>query len=578
LKTTKEIILEELSKIEKQPLYNKEILENLQELERVQEPIYKEKEERFKTPKTMMGSNIPRELLYTPLSNPDFDYNDLGNSGQEPYTRGIHPNMYRGREFTTRQLTGFGLPEDTNERMKFMLDHGATGLSILFDLPTIQLYDSDDPYSKGQIGMSGVCVDSVDDMFRLFKDIPLDKTSISIVTHYPTNTLVLFPMFLVIAEEQGVPFEKLRGSVQNDMTMEELVRSGIDFIPPQDCFRIQNDNIEYLSDHVPNWNTITLNGYNLRDFGTNLITESAVAISNGIATLEEMFNRGYDPNYVANRITFFWAISNDFFEEVSRLRAVRRLWYKIMKYRFKITNPKALLMRCHSQTSGISLTQVEPHNNIIRSSFQALSAVLGGVQSLHINSFDEAFAIPTEESALLSLRTQQIIQKETAITDVVDPLGGSFYVESLTDQIEQKILDEIDTIESDGGYVKSIESGKIYNKIVSYFTEQQKNIDSGKIEIVGKNVYKSDISLPPIDVFQHSEEVEKEQKQRLTKLRETRNNDDVQISLQALEYNCKTNKNLFPYSMECARARCTEGEMFKVFKDAFGLWKPPSFI
>ena len=531
----------------------------------------------LKIPNTILGSQIPRDLFYIP--DPNFNYdNDLGDPGEPPYTRGIHRSMFRGRNFTTRQLAGLGLPEDTNERMKFMLDHGATGLSILFDLPTIQMYDSDDSFSEGQIGMSGVCVDSVDDMFRLFKDIPLDKTSISIVTHYPTNTLVLLPMFLVMAEEQGIPFDKLRGSSQNDMTMEELVRSGIDFIPPQDCFRIQNDNIEYLSDHAPNWNTVTLNGYNLRDFGATSITESAVAISNGIATLEEMSERGYDPNEIAKRISFFWCISNDFFEEIARLRAVRRLWFKIMKNRFNITDPKALLMRCHSQTSGISLTQVEPYNNIIRSSFQALAAVLGGTSSLHVDSYDEAYAIPTEESALLSLRTQQIIQKETAITDVVDPLGGSYYVENLTNEIEQKILDEIDIIESDGGYVKSIESGKIYNKIVSYFTEQQKDIDSGKIEIVGKNVYQSDTSLPPIDVFQHSEEVEKEQKQRLANLRLTRNNDDVQISLQALEYNCKRNKNLFPYSMECARARCTEGEIFKTILAAFGPWKPPSFI
>jgi len=530
----------------------------------------------LKTPHTILGSDIPRDLFYTP--DPNFNYdNDLGNPGEPPYTRGIHRSMFRGRNFTIRQLSGLGSPEDTNERMKFMLDHGSTGLSILFDLPTIQMYDSDDSFSEGQIGMSGVCVDSVEDMFRLFKNIPLDKTSISIVTHYPTNTLILLPMFLVMVEEQGIPFDKLRGSSQNDTTMEELVRSGIDFIPPQDCFRIQNDNIEYLSDHVPNWNTVTLNGYNLREFGTNLIIESAVAISNGISTLEEMIRRGYDPNEIAKRISFFWCISNDFFEEISRLRAVRRLWFKIMKNRFNITDPKALLMRCHSQTSGISLTQVEPHNNIVRSSFQALAAVLGGTSSLHVDSYDEAYSIPTEESALLSLRTQQIIQKETAITDVVDPLGGSYYVENLTNMIEQKILDEINIIESDGGYIKSIESGKIYNKIVSHFTEQQKDIDSGKIEIVGKNVYQSDISSPLIDVFQYSEEVEKEQKQRLVKLRETRNNDDVQISLQALEYNCKRNKNLFPYSMECVRARCTEGEIFRTILSAFGQWKPPAF-
>lgn len=268
--------------------------------------------------------------------------------------------MYRGKVFTMRQLTGFGSPEDTNRRMKFMLDHGATGLNVLFDLPTIQMYDSDDPTAQGQVGMSGVCIDSVEDMKRLFEDIPLEEVTISIVTHYPSNTAILFPMFLVMAEEREIPWDRLRGSVQNDTTLEELIRSGPEYLPPKDCFRIQCDNIEFIRKHVPNWNFITLNGYNLREFGTSAVTEMAVAVSNAIETLEEVKARGHDVNGFAERLAFFWSPASDFFEEIARLRAVRRLWYKVMKFRFGADNPRALWMRCHAQTSGVTLIQQEP--------------------------------------------------------------------------------------------------------------------------------------------------------------------------------------------------------------------------
>lgn len=533
----------------------------------------------YKTPKTILGSDTPRDLIYTP-ANPDSDYLRLiGSPGEPPYTRGIYPNMYRGKNFTTRQLSGLGSPEQTNERMRYLLDKGATGVSVLFDLPTIQMYDSDDPYSQGQVGMSGACVDSVEDMKVLFKNIPLDETSISIVTHYPTNTAILFPMFLVMAEEQGIPWSKLTGSVQNDVTMEELVRSGLEYISPKDCFRLQCDNISFINDNLSRWNSITLNGYNLRDFGTDIITESTIAICNGIETLTEMIRRGYTVDEIAPRMSFFFSIANDFFEEVARLRAVRRLWYRIMKHCFKATNPKAMLMRCHTQTSGITLTQKEPFNNIVRSSYQALAAVLGGTSSLHIDSFDEAYSIPTEEASLLSLRTQQILQTETAITDVVDPIGGSYYVEELTDQIEMKILTEVDDIEKAGGYIKSLYTNKLYDKISTYFTQQQIDIYNGKIKIVGKNIYTSDEEPEPIDVFKYDENVEREQCKKLEKLRQTRNNDDVEISLEALAHACKKpNRNILPYSLECAKARCTEGEIYKVIKQAMGLWKPPSFL
>ncbi|HYA91434.1 MAG TPA: methylmalonyl-CoA mutase family protein, partial [Thermodesulfobacteriota bacterium] len=409
-RTTKEILQATLASKKRVPLYHPDVLEKLRrEFERWRNATVREEDRKNwrAIPCTILGSDIQREMLYTPLSNPGFDYmQDLGHSGQEPFTRGIHANMYRGKEFTMRQLTGFGGPEETNQRIKFMLAHGATGINALFDLPTIQMYDSDDPLSKGQVGMSGVAIDSTEDMELLFRDIPLDKVTVSLVTHYPSNTAILFPMYLALAERRGVPWDKLRGSVQNDITLEEVVRSGPEYIPPKDCFRIQCDNIEFIRQNVPLWNFVTYNGYNLREFGTSGVTEMAVALANAIGTIEEMLSRGHAVDWIGERLAFFWSPANDFFEEVARIRAVRRLWYRIMKYRFHAESPRSMWMRCHVQTSGVSLMREEPLNNIIRAAYHALASVLGGVQSLHVDSYDEAYSVPTEEAALLSLRTQ----------------------------------------------------------------------------------------------------------------------------------------------------------------------------
>lgn len=560
-------------------LFNLEAIEELQkEFDEWKDNTVKETDKNNWeiTPQTILGSEIPRALIYSPLNLKDTEYvKDIGFPGKEPFTRGVHPNMYRGKKFTIRQINGFGGPEDTNERFKFMLKNGATGLSVIFDIPTVQMYDSDDPISKGQVGTSGVAIDSANDMDLLFKDIPLEDVTISIVTHYPSNTAILFPMFLAMAEKRGIPWEKLRGTVQNDITLEEVVRSGPEYIPPKDCFRIQCDNIEFIRKEVPNWNFINLNGYNLHDFGTSGVTEMAVAISNGIGTLDELVSRGYDVDFIAPRLAFFWSISNDFFEEVSRIRAARRLWYKIMKYRFKAKNPRSLWMRCHVQTSGITLTRQEPFNNIIRASYQALSAILGGVQSLHVDSYDEAYAVPTEEAALLSLRTQQIIQNETAVTEVVDPLGGSYYVESLTNEIEERILAEIEEIENVGGYVKAIEKGWIHRKIANYFNKEHSKIEKGEIKVVGQNCFITEDKTPPIEVFKYPEGVEDRQKEKIKTLKEKRNQAEVSKALANLENACLSKENIVPFCIECARKGCTEGELFKVFKKAFGLWKPP---
>lgn len=581
-KTIKKILNENELKKSKKPLFNPEAINELKkEFNDWKENTVKENDRSNwnVTPQTILGSEIPREMIYSPLNLSEMDYiSDIGYAGREPFTRGVHPNMYRGKKFTIRQINGFGGPEDTNKRFKFMLKNGATGLSVIFDIPTVQMYDSDDPVSRGQVGTSGVAIDSTDDMEILFKDMPLEDVTVSIVTHYPSNTAILFPMFLAMADRRGISWDKLKGTVQNDITLEEVVRSGPEYIPPGDCFRIQCDNIEFIKKEVLNWNFINLNGYNLHDFGTSGVTEMAVAISNGIETLEELISRGYDVDFIAPRLAFFWSISNDFFEEASRIRAARRLWYKIMKYKFNAKNARSLWMRCHVQTSGITLTRQEPYNNIIRASYQALAAILGGVQSLHVDSYDEAYAVPTEEAALISLRTQQILQSETAVTEVVDPLGGSYYVESLTNEIEKRILSEIEEIEKIGGYVASIEKGWIHRKIANYFNTEHTKIEKGDIKVVGQNCYNSDSRSPSINVFKYPVGVEERQKAKLKKLRETRDNVKVEKALQNLEKACGSKENIVPYSVECARAGCTEGEVFKVFKKSFGLWKPPAMF
>jgi len=580
-KTTREILQEKLAGRERTPLYNPKAVEKLRsEFDQWKNTVVREQDRKnwYATPRTILGSEVPRDMLYTPLNNPDFDYmEDLGDPGAEPYTRGIHANMYRGREFTMRQLTGFGAPEDTNERIKFMLGQGATGINIIFDLPTIQMYDSDDPISKGQVGWCGVSVDSVDSVDLLFKDIELDKVTSSLVTHYPSNTAILFPMYLVLAERRGIPWDKITGSVQNDITMEDVVRSGSEYIPPRACFKLQCDNIEFIRQNVPRWNFVTYNGYNLREFGTSGVTEMAVAVANAIETLEEMVRRGHDVDWVAERLAFFWSPAMDFFEEIARIRAVRRLWYKIMKYKFDAKSPRSMWMRCHIQTSGISLSYDEPLNNVVRAAYEALAAVLGGSQSLHVDSYDEAYSVPTEQAALLSLRTQQIIQNETGVIEVVDPLGGSFYVEALTNEMEERILDEITEIEEQGGYVAAIEKGWLHRKIGTYSYREQAALESGDIKLVGYNYQKSSTPLPEIDVFRYPEGVEEKQIGRVKKLRAERDTQKVEGALNALGDACKKGVNIVPYTVDCARANCTEGELWKVFKEAFGLWKVPSY-
>jgi methylmalonyl-CoA mutase N-terminal domain/subunit len=579
-KTTRDILQERVKKTGI-PLYNPEALGKLRDRfaqwkDTAVRPA--DRENWHAVPRTVLGSEVPRELVYTPLSNPGFDYQEeLGNPGQEPFARGIHSNMYRGRPFTQRQLVGFGAPEDTNARIKFLLEHGATGVNLLFDMPTIQMYDSDDPMSKGSVASCGVCIDTVEDWDRLFEGLDLARETVSIVTHYPSNTAILFPMYLALAERRGIPWDQLKGSVQNDVTMEEVVRNAAEYIPPRDCFRIECDNIEFIRQHVARWNFITINGYNLREFGTSGVTEMAVALSHAMAILDEMLKRGHEVDWVGERLAFFWSVAMDVFEEVARLRAVRRLWYKIMKYKYGATNPRSMWMRCHVQTSGISLVREEPLNNIVRSAYEALAAVMGGVQSLHVDSYDEAYAVPSEEASLLSLRTQQIIEHETGVTSVVDPMGGSFYVEALTNEMEQRILDEITEIEEHGGYVEALGNGFLLRKIYEYFYGEQKKLESGEIEIVAHNWQKSTRG-EEFEAFRYPEDAERKQIERLAEFKMERDARQVEKSLKDLKDACISGANIVPYTVNCARAGCTVGEQWKVFKEAFGLWVRPKLF
>jgi len=581
-KTTKEIIKEKLASRERVPLYNSKALEKMKvELERWKSTVVREKDRENWTvmPHTILGSEIPRGLLYTPLDNAETDYEaDLGFSGEEPFTRGVHPNMYRGRSFTIRQLSAAGSPEYVNKRIKMLLEHGATGTNLALDLATVQMFDSDEPESLGQVGTVGVPIDCVEDMEVIYKDIPLDKISASIVTHYPRNTAIVFPMYLVMAERRGIPWDKLPGSVQNDFIMENVVRSASEYIPPRDDFRVQCDNIEFLRKNVPLWNYVTLNGYNLREWGTSGVTEMAVAVANGIEILKEMTGRGYDIDWAAERLAFFWSPANDFFEEVARLRAVRRLWYKIMKCRFDAKKPRSMWMRCHVQTSGVSLQREEPMSNVVRAAYHGLAAVLGGAQSLNIDGYDEAYSIPSEESSILSVRNQQILEVETQATQVVDPLGGSFYVEALTNEIERRIVEEIDEIEKMGGLVEVVASGWLHRKVTKYIDREQQMIADGTIKVVARNYFRApDLKMPDIWVQEYDENLAKAMQDKLAKLRMRRDNEKASSAINALIEACKRGDNVMAACVECARADVTEGEMRRAFTKAFGTWKSPIF-
>jgi methylmalonyl-CoA mutase N-terminal domain/subunit len=473
-------------------------------------------------------------------------------------------------------LAGFGGPEDCNNRLKFLLKQGATGINIVFDLPTIRGYTSDDPEAEGNVGQCGVTIDSIEDMHTLFAGIPIDTISVSLVTHLPSVTTILLAMYLVMADERGIRWEKLAGTSQNDFLMETTIGSAPEIMPPQDSFRLQCDVIEFVTGRLPRWNPISYNGYNLREAGTNAVQEVAVAISNAIHTIEELRKRGLDVDAFAPRLSFFWDLCNDFFEEIAKCRASRRVWYKIMKEHFGAKNQRSMWMRFHVQTSGVSLTAIEPLNNIARSTIQGLAGVLGGAQSLHIDSYDEAYSAPTEMAALVSLRTQQIIQAETNVTNVVDPLGGSYYMENLTDQMEHRIYEYMEKIKSSGGLIKAVDMGWLHKEIADQAYEYQKATEDAKSKIVGVNYYPSDEVQRPIEVFKYPHTEEK-QRAKLKELRRKRDNPTVKKTLEELRGKCTSGENIMRYVMESVKARATIGEIADIYREAFGLWTFPLF-
>jgi methylmalonyl-CoA mutase N-terminal domain/subunit len=521
-------------------------------------------------------SGIPIKLIYTPADVEHINYlEDIGFSGHPPFVRGVYPNMYRGRLFTVRQLAGLGAPEDCNERVRYLLDHGATGINILFDLPTIRGYNSDDPEAEGNVGACGAAVDSIWDIDAYFKDIDLGTVSTSIVTHLPSTSLVIPGMYFAVAQARGTPWTHLAGTCQNDFIMETCVGSAPEILPPKVSFRMQCDVVEWICKNIPRWNPISYNGYNLREAGTDAVGEVGIAIANAIATAEELIRRGMNIDEFAPRMSFFWDLHNDFFEEIAKCRAARKVWYKIIKQRFGAQNPKSMLMRIHVQTAGVTLPATEPHNNIVRSAIQGLAAVLGGCQSLHIDSYDEAYSAPTEEAALVSIRTQQIIQAETGVCSTVDPLAGSYYVEKLTDEMVDRIFDYVQKIEDMGGLVQVIEEGWLHREISYYNHEYQKKIESGEMKIVGVNWQQSkETETTPIEVFEYPETYTR-QKAKLDNLRKERSNRKVKECLGVLRDKCHSDENLYPYCLEAVKNMITLGEIEELFREEYGLWNFP---
>ncbi|MFO7248158.1 MAG: methylmalonyl-CoA mutase family protein [Bacillota bacterium] len=511
-------------------------------------------------------SGIEVERLYLP-KNPDEAYLEkLGFPGEYPFTRGIQPTMYRGRLWTMRQYAGFGTAEETNRRFRYLLEQGQTGLSVAFDLPTQIGYDSDHPMAMGEVGKVGVAIDSLLDMEALFEGIPLDRVSTSMTINAPAA--ILLAMYIAVGEKQGVPADKLAGTIQNDILKEYIAR-GTYIFPPKPSMRLITDIFAYCSAHVPKWNTISISGYHIREAGSTAVQEVAFTLANAIAYVEAAIAAGLEVDQFAPRLAFFFNAHNHFFEEIAKFRAARRMWAKIMKERFGAKNPRSMMLRFHTQTGGSTLTAQQPDNNIVRVALQALAAVLGGTQSLHTNARDEALALPTEESARIALRTQQIIAYETGVADTVDPLGGSYFVEALTDRIEEEAWAYIRKIDELGGAVAAIEQGFPQREIRKAAYETQRKIESGELVVVGVNKFRIENEKQP-ELLRVDPAIAEKQKAKLERLRQTRDNALAAKRLEALRKAARGTDNLMPYILDAVRAYCTVGEICGVLREEFG--------
>jgi len=496
----------------------------------------------------------------------------LGFPGEYPYTRGIHPSMYRGRLWTMRQFSGFGSAADTNARYKYLLSQGQTGLSVAFDLPTLMGRDSDDALATGEVGREGVAVDTVEDMLRLFDGIPLDRVSTSMTINSPAA--VVFAMYLAVAEAQRVPFEVLEGTLQNDILKEYIAQKEWIY-PPRPSIRLITDLMGFCAQRVPKWNTISISGYHIREAGSTAVQELAFTLADGIGYVQAGIDAGLDVDAFAPRLSFFFNSHNDFFEEIAKMRAARRIWAKIMRHRFGAKSPRSWMLRFHTQTAGCSLTAQQPYNNVVRVTVQALAAILGGTQSLHTNSLDETLALPTEKAVTIALRTQQILAEESGVANTVDPLAGSYFIESLTDRMESDAMAYIEKIDAMGGIVAAIESGFPQKEIADASYRYQQQIDRKDKIVVGVNAYVA-AEEPPIDTLRISPEVETSQVRRLAEIKSRRSASATSSALEAIERAARGTDNLIPPILEAVRQRASVGEICGAMKKVFGEYKEVS--
>lgn len=521
-------------------------------------------------------SNHPINPLYTEQDLPQgwSEERDLGKPGQFPYTRGVHESMYRGKVWTMRLFSGFGSAEETNARYKYLLDHGQTGLSVAFDFPTLMGYDSDQERSRGEVGKCGVAIDTLADMEILFDGIPLDKVTTSMTINGPAS--VLLAMYLGLAEKRGIPWSDIGGTVQNDCLKEFIAQHAWCF-PPEPSMRVVVDMIEFCTKEVPKWNTVSISGYHIREAGSTAAQELAFTIADGIAYVQACVDRGMNVDDFAPRLSYFFNAHNDFFEEIAKYRAARRMWAHIMKDRFHAKNPRSWLCRFHTQTAGCTLTAQQPYNNVVRVALQAMAAVLGGTQSLHTNSLDETLALPTEETARVALRTQQIIAEETGVVNAVDPLGGSYFVEKLTCELEKEAYDYIQKIDDMGGMLKAIDLGYPQGEIANSSYIYQKQLEAKEKIIVGVNDYTIE-SEAPIPLLRIDETLREAQVKKLAKVKTERNSEKVKASLAALKAACAGTENVMPRLIDCVRAYCTENEMIATMQEEFGTHTDPAMF
>jgi methylmalonyl-CoA mutase N-terminal domain/subunit len=524
-----------------------------------------------KTPFTSL-SGLPINRVYTNDDLKDWLPDaELGVPGSFPYTRGIHPTMYRGRLWTMRQFAGFGTAEDTNRRFKFLLQHGQTGLSVAFDMPTLMGIDSDDPRAHGEVGYCGVAVSSLPDMERLFEGIPLDEVTTSMTINGPAA--ILFAMYLAVAEKRGIPFESLGGTLQNDILKEYIAQKEWLF-PPTPSLQLITDTIAYCATHVPKWHPVSISGYHIREAGSTAVQELAFTLYDGLTYVEEAVKAGVPVDRFAPQLSFFFNVHNDFFEEIAKFRAARRLWAREMERRYHPQDPRSLQLRCHAQTAGCSLTAQQPLNNVVRTTLQALAAVLGGTQSLHTNSMDETLSLPTEEAVKLALRTQQIIAHESEVPNTVDPLGGSYYVESLTNRLEEAARDYFRLLDEMGGMVQAIERGYPQREILDASQRYQREVEGKERIVVGINQFTEEASRP-IPILKIGPEVEQDQVARMADLRKSRDPFKMAGALEELQEAASCSENVMPYLIAAVKAKATVGEICAALKEIYGIYRDP---